>query len=92
MSKVIPINKDPIKNLSDTKFAEIEKDLIEFFNDAVHIDDGNTLVFQAKEYAIKDIAEKHNFTIEQAKEFVSEMQMRKLDKELSDKKEIYPIT
>ena len=26
MSKVIPINKDPIKNLSDAKFAEIEKD------------------------------------------------------------------
>ena len=87
MSKVIPINKDPIKNLSDTKFTEIEKDLIEFFNDAVHSNDGNTPIFQAKEYAIKGIAKKHNFTIEQAKEFVSEMQMRKLDKELSDKKE-----
>ena len=33
MSKVIPINKNPIKNLSDAKFAEIEKDLMESFND-----------------------------------------------------------
>jgi hypothetical protein len=87
MSKVIPIDKDPIKNLSDTKFNEIEKDLMEFFNDAVHSNDGNTPIFQAKEYAIKGIAKKHSFTIEQAKEFVSEMQMSKLDKELSDKKE-----
>ena len=87
MSKVIPINKNPIKNLSDTKFAEIEKDLMEFFNDAVHSNDGNTPIFKAKEYAIKGIAKKHNFTIEQAKEFVWEMQMRNLDKELSDKKE-----
>ena len=27
MSNVVPISKDPIKNLSDTKFSEIEKDL-----------------------------------------------------------------
>ena len=87
MTKVIPINRDPIKNLSDTKFSEIEKDLIEILNDAVHSNGGNTPIFQAKEYAIKGIAKKHNFTLEQAKEFVSEMQMRKLDKELSDKKE-----
>ena len=87
MSKVIPIKKDPIKMLSDTKLTEIEKDLITFFHDAVHRNDGNTPIFQAKEYAIKCIAKKHNFTIEQAKAFVSEMQMRKLDKELSDKKE-----
>ena len=84
MSKVIPINKDPIKNLSDTKYNEIEKDLIEYFNDAVNGNDGNTPIFQAKESAIKGIAKKYNFTIEQAKEFVSEMQMRKLDKELTD--------
>jgi len=87
MSKVIPFYKDPIKNLSGTKFAEIEKDLIEFYNDVVQSNDGNTPIFQAKEYAIKNIAKKHNFTIEQAKEFVSEMQMRKLEKELSDKEE-----
>ena len=49
MSKVIPINKDPIKNLSDTKFAEIEKDLMEFFHDAVDSNDGNTPIFQTKE-------------------------------------------
>jgi hypothetical protein len=83
MTKVIPINRDPIKNLSDTKFSEIEKDLIEFFNDSVHRNDGNTPIHQAKEYAIKGVAKKHNFTIEQAKKFVSEMQMRKFDKELS---------
>ena len=87
MSKVIPISKNEIKRLPDTKFTEIEKDLMEFFNDAVHSNDGNTPIFQAKEYAIKCLAQKHNFTIEQAKEFVWEMQMRKLDKELSDKKE-----
>ena len=33
MSKVIPINKDPIKNLSDAKFVVIERDLMESFND-----------------------------------------------------------
>ena len=85
MSKVIPINKDPIKNLSDTKHIEIEKDLIEYFNDAVNRNDGNTPIFQAKEFAIKSVAKKHGFTIEQAKEFISEMQMRKLNKELTDK-------
>jgi hypothetical protein len=87
MRKVIPINKNPIENLSDTKFSEIEKDLLAFFHDAVDRNDGNTPIFQAKEYAIQCIAKKHNFTIEQAKEFVSEMQMRKLDKDLSDKNE-----
>lgn len=85
MSKVIPINKNPIENLSDTKFTEIETDLMTFFHDVVHSNDGNTPIFQAKEYAIKCISKKHNFTIEQAKEFVSEMQIRELDKELSDK-------
>lgn len=87
MSKMIPINKDPIKNLSDTKYNEIEKDLIEYFNDAVKRNDGNTPIFQAKESAIKGISKKHGFTIEQTKEFVLEMQMRKLDKELTDKNE-----
>ena len=89
MSKVIPINKDPTKNLSDTIFAEIKKDLMEFFHDAVFSNDGNTPIFQAKEYATKCIAKKHYFTIEQAKKFVSEIQMRKLDKDLglTDKKE-----
>ena len=82
MSKVIPINKDPIKNLSDAKFIEIEKDLMEFFHDAAFSNDVNTPIFQSKEYATKCIAKKHNFTIEQAKEFVSEMHMRKLDKDL----------
>ena len=88
MSKVIPINKDLIKDLSDTKSVEIEKDLMEFFHDAIQSNGGNTPIFQAKEYANKFIAKKHNFTIDQAKEFVSEMQMRKLDKDigLSDKK------
>jgi hypothetical protein len=62
-----------IKNLLDTKFIEIEKDLIEYFNDAVNRNDGNTPIFQAKEFA-----KKHGFTIEQAKEFVSELQMSKL--------------
>ena len=62
---------------------------MEFFNDAIQSNYGNTPIFQAKEYANKCIAKKHNFTIEQAKEFVLEMQMRKLDKDLglSDKKE-----
>ena len=82
MSKVTPINKDPIKNLSDAKFAEIEKGLMEFFHDAVRINYGNTPIFQTKAYATKCIAKKHNFTIEQAKEFISEMQLRKLDKDL----------
>ena len=85
MNKVLPMNKNPIKNLSDTKYNEIEKDLIEYFNDAVKRNDGNTPIFQAKELAIKGIAKKHDFTIEQAKEFVSEMQMRKLDNDLTDK-------
>ena len=87
MSKVIPINKDPIKNLSDSKIIEIEKDLYEYFNDAVNRNDGNTPIVHAKECAIKGIAKKYGFTIEKAQEFVSEMQMRKLDKELSDKEE-----
>jgi hypothetical protein len=87
VSKVIPFYKDPIKNLSDTEFAEIEKDLIEYFNDAVHKNQGNTPIFKAKEYAVKCIAEKHNFSIEEANRFVSEMQMRKLDKELFDDNE-----
>ena len=89
MSKVIPINKDPIKNLSDAKFAEIEKDLMDFFHDAAFSNGGNTPIFQAKAYAKKCIAKKHNFTIEQAKEFVSEMQLRNLDRDLglTDKKE-----
>jgi len=67
--------------------AEIEKDLIEYFHDAVHKNQGNTPIFKAKEYAVKCIAEKHNFTIEEANRFVSEMQMRKLDKELFDDNE-----
>jgi hypothetical protein len=87
MSKVIPINKNPINNLSDTKFTEIENDLMAFFHDAANRNDGDTPIFKAKEYAIKCIAKKHDFTIEQAKEFVSEMQMRKLDKDLSDQNE-----
>jgi hypothetical protein len=89
MSKIIPINKDPIKNLSDAKFAEIEKDLMDIFHDAAFSNDGNTPIFQAKAYATKCIAKKHNFTIEQAKEFVLEMQMRNLDRDLglTDKKE-----
>ncbi len=87
MSKVLPFYKDPIKNLSDTEFAEIEKDLMEYFYDAIHRNDGDTPIFQAKEYATKCIAKKHNFTIEEAKEFVSEMQTRKLDKALFDKNE-----
>jgi hypothetical protein len=85
MGKVIPLNKDWIKNLSDTKFIEIEKDLLEYFNDAVHRNDGKTTIFQATAFAMRGIAEKHGLTIEQAKEFVKEMQMRKLDEELGDK-------
>jgi len=87
MSKVIPISKDPIKNLSDTKFSEIEKDLNDFFYEAIRRNSGDIPVFEAKEYAIKAIAEKHNFTIEQAKDFVFETQMRKVDRELSDQSE-----
>ena len=87
MNKIIPINKNPVKKLSDTKFIEIEKDLIEYFNVAVNSNDRNTPIFQAKEFAIKRIAKKHGFTIEQVKEFVSEMQMRRLDKDLNDKAE-----
>lgn len=87
MSKIIPINKNPVKKLSDAKFIEIEKDLIEYFNFAVNSNDRNTPIFQAKEFAIKSIAKKHGFTIEQAKEVVSEMQMRRLDKDLNDNAE-----
>ncbi len=87
MSNIIPISEDPIKNLSDAKFSEIEKDLIDFFNEAIRRNSGNTPILEAKEYAIKAIAEKHNFTIEQAKDFVFEMQMRKIDRELSDQSE-----
>ena len=35
----------------------------------------------------KTISKKHGFTIEQAREVVSEMQMRRLDKDLNDKAE-----
>jgi len=86
-SKIMPINKNPVNKLSDAKFIEIEKDLIEYFNFAVNSNDRNTPIFQAKEFAIKSIAKKHGFTIEQAREVVSEMQMRRLDKNLNDKAE-----
>ena len=82
MGKVVPFNKSAISKLSDKKIIEIEKDLMKAFNEAAFTNDGDTTIHQAKECAIKEIAKKHNFTIEQAKKFVWEMQLRKKDENL----------